>query len=366
MMGTVLHRDDGVMRFGWIGHTAKLTADQGFDVRRPMFDAGVRAGDDLLGDDSPVDPAAFLLMCALIINAVDDEMHGAARTRMVRGSANLAVSAMASAATLQDAIETTVRFFGIAGAYCRLELSTSGPEAAIFVRSESGDPLAQQVVEELFATFLHIQLSHMLGFLLPVSRFGTTARRHPLIARTHPYLRCPVVRANTTTITFPAMYLSFPSRTRVGKNPLLEGELAWIARHEEARTGAFSGGQGDTLSGEVYRTLLREDLSFEACSAALGRDAAAVRRGLWREGARFRDLRRSALVERARPYLHGGASIDDLADALGYSDGRSCRRALRAATGRGVAELREMADVGAGGAPVAVLDRLRTEKQRQG
>lgn len=354
------------MPFQWIGHTARMLQRDGFDVRGPLADAGVGGGDDgLLDDQATVDPAAYLLMCGLIINAADDEMHAAARSRMIRGSANIVVKAMAASRSLQDAIETAVRFFVIAGSYCRIELTVAGEEASILIRADSPDPKAQQVVEEMFATFLHIQMSHILGFLLPVTRFGALAADHPLAGRLHPYFLCPVTRANTTAMTFPAAYLAFPSRARVGANPLLEGELAWIARHAEARSGEFLGEDADTLSGEVFRRLLGGDLSFEDCSSALLLTPAELRRGLWLEGASFRRMRRAALIARARPHLVSGRGVDDIADALGYSDGRSFRRALKAATGLGVRDLRDMATPAHGGAPPAVLQRLRDEKRLQ-
>jgi hypothetical protein len=47
---------------------------------------------------------------------------------------------------------------------------------------------------------------------------------------------------------------------------------------------------------------------------------------------------------------------------LGYSDGRSFRRALKAATGLGLAELRAAEPPLPGGAPATVLAALRREE----
>lgn len=354
--------DKTTMPFGWIGLTARLAAQAGADVRHAMAEAGIREGEGLVEDASPIDPAEFLLMCLLIINAVDDEMHGAARSRMMRGSANMVVRAMASTRTLQEAIETAVRFFVIAGAYCRVELATYQDEASILIRSDAGDPRVQPVVEEMFATFLHIQLSNVLGFLLPVTRFATTSPWHPHLAGPHPYLLGKVVRSETTELAFPAAYLGFPCRARVTGDPKLDGELAWIARHGERDAGVFLDGDADSVSGEVYRRLLDRDLAFEDCSLGLGYTPHELRRRLWQEGASFRSMRRAALVERARPLLIGGGSVDDLAEALGYSDGRSFRRALKAATGLGLSELRAAPFGASTGASPAVLARLKVEE----
>ena len=348
--------------FGWIGRTAMLTAEAGADVRGVMADAGIRGPGDVVDDDTPIGPAQFLLMCRLIINAVEDEMHGAARSRMMLGTANMVVRAMASSRTLQEAIETAVRFFVIAGAYCRLELRVDEDVASLMIRSDSGDLQTQPIVEEMFMSFLHIQLSHLVGFLLPASSVGTTSPRHPGLGRAHPYMLGRVVRANVTGFSFPAAYLAFPCRSRLGAHPRLEAELAWIARHGEARTGAIDLADAEGFSGDVYRNLLDRDRAFDACSEALGISPSELRRGLWREGASFRRLRSAALVARARPHLLAGRGVEDLAEALGYSDGRSFRRALKAATGRDIKDLRNEQAPLPGGAPEPVLAALQREE----
>lgn len=352
------------MTFGWIGKTAMAALRAGVDVRPSLLDAGLQAPETGIDEETEIGPAEYLLMCALIINAVDDEMHGASSSRMTRGTANLVVKAIAAAPDLQSAIETFARFFSISGSFCRVQLDIMNGEATILVRSDILDADIAPVVEEMFVSFLHIQLSYYLGFLLPVSRIGTTSPAHPCLGQHHPYMLGRVSPANTTSMTFPATYLGFESRIRVGSNPLLDGELAWISRHAAARSGSVSDTEDDSLSGEVFRQLLRRDGVFEECCQALNLSPGEVRRGLWQEGASFRGLRRAALLKRSRPFLEKGASVEELAEALGYSDGRSVRRALKSATGQGISELRAAV---ASGAPSAsqVVARLIEEKQFQ-
>jgi len=361
MEGSLTNIADG-LPFGWIGRTAMLTAEAGADVRGAMADAGISGPGGLVDEASPIGPAEFLLMCRLIINAVEDEMHGAARSRMLLGTANMVVRAMASSRTLHEAIDTAVRFFVIAGAYCRLELHIDEDVASLAIRSDSDDLETQPIVEEMFMSFLHIQLSHLLGFLLPVARVGTTSPRHPGLGRPHPYMLGRVVRANVTGFSFPADYLAFPCRGRPGSLPRLEAELAWIARHGEVRSGVADLDDAESRSGDVYRYLLVEDRPFDVCARALSLTPPELRRDLWLEGSNFRQLRRAALVARARPLLLGGHGVDNIAEALGYSDGRSFRRALRAATGLGITELRDAEAPLPGGARASVLTALRREE----
>ncbi|MGA0600254.1 AraC family transcriptional regulator ligand-binding domain-containing protein [Caulobacter sp. KR2-114] len=350
------------MPLGWIGHTASLAARQGYDVRPDLEAAGAAAR---LDGTSPLGAAEYLLMCALIINAVDDEMHGVSRGRMNRGTANLMVQAVAATRDLAGAIDTFSRFFVVAGTFCRLSLETSGDEARLAFRADSLDLRAQQVVEEMLATFLHIQMSFYLGFLLPLSRFDTTAPDHPLLGATHPYFLSPVALRNTTAVRFPAAYLARPPKPKVLGNPLLEGEMAWLNYLARARSVAYDASGEDSLSGSLFRCLSEGDADFETASRRLGLASSELRRGLTQEGASFRSIRRAALVRRAAPGLNAGDRADDLAESLGYSDARSFRRALKLATGLSLAELRGQSVDGDGPGPASVLARLAAEKARQ-
>lgn len=353
------------MPFGWIGHTVRLAARDGYDVRLELADAGVGDVEGLLEDGSAVGPAAFLLMCALVINAVDDEMHGASNGRMARGTANLMIQAAAAAQNLAAAIETVERFFVVAGTRCRIELQQVEAEAKLLFRSESGDLRAQQVVEEMLATFLNILISFYLGFLPPLSRFATTARSHPLLGRAHPFFLCPVVGDTATALHFPAAYLGFSPKPKVLSAPLLEGEMSWLSLHADAVQCRFSGADRDSLSASLFRSLVERDRSLDECCRQMLLSEAALRRGLYLEGTSFRTIRRAALVERVRPHLSAGMSADDLAAALGYSDARSLRRALHLATGLSLTELRQNSRFTPGAGPPKVLARLCEEVRRQ-
>ena len=353
------------MKFGWIGKTVMAAAETGVDVRPELIKVGIGSPAGTIDDQTDVGPAEYLLMCVLIINAVDDEMHGASSNRATRGTANLVVKSIAAAPNLQAAIDTIMRFFAISGAYCRVHLEVLNGEARILVRSDVPDMGIGPVVEEMFVSFLHIQLSHYLGFLLPVSEFGTISPVHPYLGKQHPYLLGTVSCSNTTCLAFPAEYLALPSRISLGRNPLLDGELAWISKHAALRSGDIEAQEADSLGGDFYRQLLRQDLAFDQCCRVLNLTQAEARRGLWQEGASFRELRRAALVKRSRAYLEKGVSVEELAEALGYSDGRSIRRALKIATGLNISELRSMEASEPSLASSEVIARLADEKRFQ-
>ena len=97
----------------------------------------------------------------------------------------------------------------------------------------------------------------------------------------------------------------------------------------------------------------------------MGLSPTEARRGLWREGTSFRALRSAALVKRARPLINEGATAEELAFSLGYSDGRSIRRALKTATGLSLADMRNTANFEGTLSPLTVIDRLIEAKRQQ-
>ena len=323
--------------FGWIGRTAKLAAQRGFDVREALAASGVTDGGDVIRDDSILAPESFLLMCALLINAFDDEMHGTTTARMARGTAAMAARTIAGERDLAHAITTMSRFFDMVGSSCRIRLCRAGAFARIEIRADGDDP-STVVVEELMAHFLLHQFSFFIGFPLPLTDFATTADDHPAHGRTHPFLGCRVGTGQTTAMFFPQAELNLPSQARSAANPLWDAQLFWL----EGRI-ASQAPPDLTLpvSRAVFDQLLEHDLDFRGCCTRLGAETAALRRQLAGERTSFRQLRKVALVERVTPILKAGGNLEDAAAFLNYADARSLRRAIKCASGHSVRGLRE-------------------------
>ena len=97
------------------------------------------------------------------------------------------------------------------------------------------------------------------------------------------------------------------------------------------------------VAGSVFGRLQNANLPIEECSAELFLSVAELRRILKSEGTNFRELRRTAIISRASDYLASGLPTEDVAAVLGYSDGRSFRRALKLAGGESIKRLRSHA-----------------------
>jgi AraC-like DNA-binding protein len=329
-----------VMPFTWMGQTAVVAARRGIDVESLLINAGIAAGREGIGPDTFLDPAEYNLMCGLLITSIDDEMHGATRSRMRLGTASMGVKLMFTARSLGAAIVTLFRFYDMAGGFCTVRLDQVEGAAIISIHADGEPSSLTHLVEEMMATHLHMLFSYYLGFLLPLDGLRTPARDHPSLGALHPFLRCAIWSGPATELVFSSAYLALPSSPRVSEDALVEANIFWTAQLAKHQGGEAFDETDARVSARVYRALLREDLSFAECCSDLAMGEAEVRHRLFAEGASFRNLRRTALLERVRPHLRASRSTDDIAFSLGYSDARSLRRAIKLAAGVSVSDLR--------------------------
>lgn len=85
----------------------------------------------------------------------------------------------------------------------------------------------------------------------------------------------------------------------------------------------------ERLADRVERLILQGHDDQMEVGRVLGLSVASLRRALQDEGASFRELRATALNRKAQAALQDRAPIADVADMLGFSDGRSFARAFR-------------------------------------
>ena len=349
------------MPFGWMGQTMSVGASRGLKVEEVLLSSGIAAEHDRIVGETPLSPAEYILMCVLLINAVDDEMHGATRSRMRRGTSSLGIKLLGSGTHLGAAIVSLFRFFDLAGESCRAKLVQTERSAIVEIRADSDRSNVTTVVEEMMATYLHMLFSHYLGFYLPLEQFTTITETHPDLGRRHPYLGARVALGEVTQMVFPASYLALPPKTPRGEKEPLDAVLFWLSCFEPGTGGEPWTSRADGISRQVFVALLDDDLPFDACCALFGVSARSLRTGLFAEGTTYRRLRKIALVERVQPYLTRQSNTDDIAYGLGYSDARSLRRAVKSATGLTLGDIKQQ---GFRAMPVstdAVMRNLRRE-----
>ncbi|KRB83103.1 AraC family transcriptional regulator [Sphingomonas sp. Root710] len=99
------------------------------------------------------------------------------------------------------------------------------------------------------------------------------------------------------------------------------------------------------IIGRVEREIAGGRHDQAEVASALGMSVASLRRRLGEAGLSFRDLRAGLLNSMARAALDKGAAIGDVAESLGFSDGRSFARAFRQWNGIAPGDYRHQRDV---------------------
>lgn len=326
--------------FSWAGRTATIAAARGAPILDWLTRANVGGPDGVINDDTALSVVQYTLMCVGIMNLVDDEIHGVSRTKTRRGTAAIGLRIMASARNLRTAIEALDKFYTMMGQGEKITLVTSGPTTQLQVSADISDLNLSATVQEMIAVSLHCQLSFILDRLMPLSAFVTQGD-HPYGNQVHPYLGCTVLRGKTTALVFPTSCLDLQPVAKLGNTPVTDAVLNWLEQLNARDLGGAARDNLKPVSTAVYDKLRQRDLSYEQCSLELRLPSDELRRALSAEGSGYRRLRHSALLERLRPHLVAGASLDDVAPELGFSDARSLRRSLRSASGLSVAELRK-------------------------
>jgi AraC-like DNA-binding protein len=214
------------------------------------------------------------------------------------------------------------------------------------------------VVEEVLANWIYVQLCFLLEMPVKLHSYATSAK-HPCSGARHPYFGCAVVPSTVSALRFPKYYLDMTPSARLGDAPLLDSVMYWL--QQTANRTNFNGllYRNKPISLSTLGFLTGADLSFDACCDALRVSPRDFRQALIQEGSSFREIRRVALVNRVRPQLGPSTNLEDVAETLGYSDARSLRRGLKAATGLSISRLRMMdSDAAMIGSP-RVLQSLR-------
>jgi AraC-like DNA-binding protein len=324
--------------FGWIGQTALAASARGVPIVDMILEAGIATNASHLECDTPIDPAEFHLICNLLITSLDDELHGAAKARMVRGTGALGLQVMASAPTLRGALHSLIKLYGLAGTFCDLELY-EGVDAELRIRSNLGPGPLSFVVEEVMANWLYVQFCFLLQAPLRLTGYASSID-HPRCGKRHPYFACPVVPSRVSALRFPKYYLDMVPTVRLGDAPLREAVMYWLQQVAKRSNHCESLYRDKPTSHSTLGLLAHDDRSFAECCATLATSPHDLRHALHREGSSFRELRRVALVNRVRPQLGACINLEDVAASLGYSDARSLRRGLKAATGMTITQLR--------------------------
>lgn len=346
--------------FGWAGQSASISASRGAPILDVLLDAGMGGARGLIDEQTEVSAAQYMLMGVGTVNLVEDEIHGVSRTKMQRGTVSTGLKIMASARSLQNAIESLSKFYGLMRQAEKINLAISGPVARVEVVSGVEDRRVGAAVEEMIAVSLHCQFGFVLGRSLSLLGFATPGD-HPKMNLEHPYLGCPISRGATTALLFSTAYLELEPSVRISETPITDAVLDWLDRIAARDCAAIDRRDLKPLGAAVFDLLRDRDLSYAECCRQMRLHGDELRRRLFSEGTGYRVLRHGALLERLRPHLVSGANMDDIALAVGFSDARSLRRSVRSASGMSLADLRQNANLARPVYDPLTMSRLKSQ-----
>lgn len=126
-----------------------------------------------------------------------------------------------------------------------------------------------------------------------------------------------------------------PERSRMLASRTIYGVVAAVLDRIDPRVMPAR-----SLSERVAQHIASGLIDQAQVAAVLGMSVASLRRHLGEDGVQFRDLRSEILNQQAQDRLRKGQAIADIAEELGFSDGRSFARAFRQWNGVSPAEFR--------------------------
>lgn len=273
-----------------------------------------------------------LLLCMNTTLMLGDATHGMARTSVDMSYPSIGLRMALGCSTLEGAILALGRLYALASNAVHIQLKTEQDIATVSVHMEAADEKDAAYLEENYLSWTFQQVLHFLGGRM---RVLDVTVRDPLnfsIGHQHWAIGGWVRSGEVTAFRFARSLLSQAPSVRAGENVMWECQQTWL----------------DFVSGRVP---LRPPMDYGGETGFLRfsdmvRDAGVspntLRRHLQASSGGFRDVRRRALVSVASERLNASdESVETIAVELGYSDARSFRRFLKAATGLTPQQIRD-------------------------
>jgi AraC-like DNA-binding protein len=270
--------------------------------------------------------------------ALDDEFFGQDSRRMKYGSFAMISHAALGCKTLGQALDRSLRFFGLILDDIAGSLARGSSEAAIVLRERVPGAGQRVFAHELLLMLLYGVSCWLVGRRIPILR---TEFSYPEPAHSAEYrlMYCANLMFNRpqTVIAFESSYLALPvvQNERTVKEFLRTAPESILVKYKN----------GSSLSARVRRRLRQfapgEVPDFEGLAAELNMTPATMRRRLHEEGESYQSIKDQLRRDLAIGYLsHSSRSVMDIALELGFSERSAFHRAFRKWTGASPGEFR--------------------------
>jgi AraC-like DNA-binding protein len=274
----------------------------------------------------------------LVALTLDDEFFGQDSRRMKAGSFAMLVHAVIGCKNLAQALDRSLRFYGLILDDISGSLLRNPTEATVLLRERSPELAPRIFGQEVLLMLLHGVACWLVGRRIPILRaqFNYPEPRHSAEYRLM-YCTDLAFSQPQTCIVFSAEYLDLPivQNERTAKDFLRTAPESILVKYKN----------GSSLSARIRRRL-RQQLpgevpDFESLAAELNMTTATLRRRLHEEGASYQEIKDQLRRDLAIGYLsHSDRSVMDIAMELGFSERSAFHRAFRKWTGAAPGEFR--------------------------
>lgn len=236
--------------------------------------------------------------------------------------------------TLAGALAFGLEYQLIAGSMLQLTLERGARQSALLAHSLFDDPELQDFLDaDHLATALNAA-QQLSGGRLRLDSVELRGNRQASRSLYQDFFACPVsFGADVSRLVFDnrVLELALPAADAGAL------QAARLACDDELAAFGLRG------RASLLRTLVAQQCEFRnvaEMAAALAISPRSLHRWLAREGTSYFQITENVRIERAKRLLQGGVSLEDIAGQLGYSDGRSLRRAFQRWTAQTPAQYR--------------------------
>jgi AraC-like DNA-binding protein len=274
----------------------------------------------------------------LVALTLDDEFFGQDSRRMKAGSFAMLVHAVIGCKNLAQALDRSLRFYGLILDDIGGSLLRGTAEATVILRERSPGLAPRIFGQEVLLMLVHGVACWLVGRRIPILRaqFNYPEPRHSAEYR---LMYCTELAFGSphTAIVFAAEFLELPivQNERSAKEFLRTAPESILVKYKN----------GSSLSARIRRRLRQllpgEVPDFETLAGELNMTTATLRRRLHEEGASYQGIKDQLRRDLAIGYLsHSNRSVMDIALELGFSERSAFHRAFRKWTGASPGEFR--------------------------
>jgi AraC-like DNA-binding protein len=274
----------------------------------------------------------------LVALTLDDEFFGQDSRRMKSGSFAMICHSILNCKTLGQALDRSLRFYGLILDDIHGKLHRDGAEASVTLHQREAGATHRMFAQEVLLMLLHGVACWLVGRRIPIKRaqFSYAEPAHSAEYRLM-YSTNISFQSPHTAIVFDAAYLALPvvQNERTVKEFLRNAPENILLKYKN----------GSSLGARIRRRLrqsLPGDLpEFDVLAGEMNMTPATLRRRLHEEGTFYQSIKDQLRRDLAIGYLsHSKRSAMDIGLELGFSERSAFHRAFKKWTGASPGEFR--------------------------